>query len=530
MLASVCRVSLSLFARDANRPDTDNLHMNGRSVLRTVFASLLIAVTPAVESYGEDQPQWGQRYTRNLISHEKNLPATFDPKTGKNVKWTAPLGTQSYATPIVASGRILIGTNNDPPRDQQNGGDRGVLLCLDEKDGKVLWHLSVPKQDEFNDWPRVGIVSPPTVEGNRVYVLSNRGEVLCLDLNGQADGNDGPFRDEGRHMVPAGKPALKVRKENADIIWKYDMISELGVQTHDETFGSVLLHGDFLYIPTSNGVDSTHKLIPSPDAPSLIVLEKKTGRLVAKDGLNIGPQIVHCNWSSPSVGTIGGKDLIFFGGSNAICYALEALTSVPPASKVETLKEVWRFDCDPTGPRGDLPKWQDNRRDGPSTIIGMPVFHEGRLYVAAGGDLWHGKPKCWMKCIDATKTGDITKSGEVWSTPLSRHCMSTPSIHDGLLYISDCGRQVSCLDLKTGKPHWVHRATGPFWSSTLLADNKVYAGSRRGDFWILAAGKTLQVLDTFRLDSPINATPTAANGVLYVATTNKLYALEVEDR
>jgi outer membrane protein assembly factor BamB len=430
----------------------------------------------------------------------------------------------------VAGGRVLIGTNNEPPRDSRNPGDRGVLLCLDEKDGKVLWHLAVPKQDDFNDWPRVGIVSPPTVDGDRVYVLSNRGEVLCLDLNGQIDGNDGPFRDEGRHMVPRGEPALEVRKDHADIIWIYDMVSELGVTTHDQTHGSVLLHGDFLYVPTSNGVDGSHKLIPAPDAPSLIVLEKKSGRLVATDGANIGPQIVHCMWSSPSLGKVGGRELVFFGGSNAICYAFEALTSLPPDSRVRTLKEVWRFDCDPAGPRGDLPKYQDNLRVGPSTIIGMPVFHRGRVYVAAGGDVWHGKLNCWMKCIDATKTGDITASGEVWSSPLKRHSMSTPSIHEGLVYIADCGRQVSCLDAQTGQVYWVHRASGDFWGSTLVADDKIYVGSRRGDFWILATGKEYRVLDKVQIRGSVNATPTAANGVLYVATMHHLYAIRRETK
>ena len=65
-----------------------------------------------------------------MTSDETGLPDTFDPGTGRNVKWVAPLGSQSYATPIVAGGRVLIGTNNEPPRDPRHRGDRGVLLCL----------------------------------------------------------------------------------------------------------------------------------------------------------------------------------------------------------------------------------------------------------------------------------------------------------------------------------------------------------------------------------------------------------------
>jgi outer membrane protein assembly factor BamB len=156
----------------------------------------------------------------------------------------------------------------------------------------------------------------------------------------------------------------------------------------------------------------------------------------------------------------------------------------------------------------------------------MPVFHKGRVYVTAGGDLWHGKLKAWLKCIDASKQGDITKTGEVWSYPLERHCMSTPSVEDGLVYIADCGRKVHCVDAETGRAHWTHKANGEVWGSTLAADGKVYVGSQRGDFWVLAAGKELRVLGSIDMDSAVSASPAAANGVLYVGTMTRLYAVK----
>jgi outer membrane protein assembly factor BamB len=487
-----------------------------------------------------DQPQWGARYSRNLVSKERGLPESFDPDTGRNVRWTFELGSSSYATPIVAAGRVLVGTNNDPPRDPNNVGDRGVLLCLNESDGKLLWHLAVPKRDQFNDWPNVGICSPPTVENGRVYLTSNRGEVLCLDLAGQTDGNDGPFTDEASYMVPAGATPLAIGPQHADILWKFDMFEELGVETHDEMHSSPLIHGDVLYVGTSNGVDGTHRHVPAPDAPSLIALDKHTGRLLARDGEPIGEHITHSTWSSPSLGMVNGRELIFFGAGNAIVYAFEPLPALPAGEGrsalplplgegrgegVATLKKVWHYDCDPGSPRGELDKFQGNRRTGPSTITGMPIFDQGRVYVTAGGDLWHGKLECYLHAINADGSGDITQTGRLWAAPLSRHCMSTPSVHDGLAYIADCGRQVSCIDTESGKPVWVHRAGGDIWSSTLVADGKVYVGSLRGDFWTLAAGRELKVLSRIDLGEPIHATPTAANGTLYVGTMRRLYAV-----
>jgi outer membrane protein assembly factor BamB len=72
--------------------------------------------------------------------------------------------------------------------------------------------------------------------------------------------------------------------------------------------------------------------------------------------------------------------------------------------------------------------------------------------------------------------------------------------------------------------YWRHQLAGEIWSSPLVADGRVYIGSRRGDLAVLATGRELRVLATLQLDSAIVATPVAANGVLYVATMRTLYA------
>jgi len=496
--------------------------------LRGALAALLCLLPPAARTDARDQPQWGQRYSRNMVSPETHLPESFDPATGRNIKWVAALGSESYATPIVAGGKVLMGTNNGQPRDPRHKGDRGVLMCLDERDGSLCWQLVVPKigGDPHLDWPGSGICSSPTVEGDRVYVVSNRAEVLCLDLNGQANGNDGPCREEGRLMAPKNAKPMKVTGTDADILWRFDIRSGAGVHQHDVAHSSILLHGRFLYVNTANGIDSRHRRIPRPEAPSLIVLDKTTGRLVARDVEPIGPRIVHSTWSSPALGEVGGRTLVFLGAGDGVCYAFEALRAIPPASEPAKLKKVWSFDCDPNAPKEDVQRYVGNRRESPSNIKGMPVFHKGRVYVAAGGDIWWGKHQAWLKCIDASKTGDVTRTGLVWSYPLRRHACTTPAIHDGLVYIADCGRLVHCLDANTGKPCWTHRTGGAVWGSTLVADGKVYVGTQRGDFWVLAAGRKKKVLSSVRLDSPISGTPVAANGTLYVATLKRLYAVQ----
>src|SRR4026207_765141 len=75
-------------------------------------------------------PMWGGTPDRNMVSSMKGLPTEWDVKTGKNVKWVAKLGSQSYGNPVVADGMVFVGTNNELLRDPGQAGDRGVLMAF----------------------------------------------------------------------------------------------------------------------------------------------------------------------------------------------------------------------------------------------------------------------------------------------------------------------------------------------------------------------------------------------------------------
>jgi len=503
--------------------------MKRRFCLPLNTAAMILALCSAPLDAG-DQPQWGQRHTRNMVSTETGLPDRFDPVSGENVKWSVPLGSQCWATPVVANGKVLLGTNNDERRDQRHQGDRGVMMCFGEADGSFAWQLVVPKlsEDVFFDWPRAGICSPGTVEGNRVYTVTNRDEVVCLDLNGMADGNDGPYREEGRHSTPSGEPLVEAGPLDADILWLLDLREAAGVRPHDSSHSSILLDGAHLYVNTSNGLTSKHDGVDKPEAPSLVVVDKATGRLVARDNAGIGDRIFHCTWSSPALGMIEGRRQVYFCGGDGVIYGFDALDpqTPMPGSEVALLDPVWRFDCDPTAPKENVHQYIRNRKESPSNIKSMPVFHEGRLYVTHGGDIWWGKHESWLKCIDASGSGDVTDTNLVWSYPLGKHCCSTPAVRDGLVYVADCDGQVHCIDAATGEACWVHDAGKEIWASTLVADGKVYIGTRRGDFWILATGREKRVLSSVQLDSPVHSSAIVANGTVYVGSMTRLYALQ----
>jgi len=526
----------------------------------SVSLSIFLAVASAQAA---DWPAWGgPDLGRNMVSPEKGLPDAFKPGeksskgdgmlpgTTENVRWVVKLGTLICGNPTVADGRVFVGTDDASlPNDGRIRRTKGGMVwCLDEKTGRTLWQLPVPQRpkdrlpkDAHYGQQNLGTCSAPTVVGDRACVVTSACEIICLDVKGLADGNDGPFKDEASYIAGAKSPPVQLDKTDGDILWKYDLVDQLGVCPHDVAACSVLVDGDILYCTSANGVNHEHTFCLRTEAPSFIALDAKTGKLLATDTEGLGRRMWHCLWSPPSIGVVNGKKLVFFGGGDGICYAFEALTSVP-AEPIH-FKKVWSYDCDPPNYRDPLgdgkpfnyyigdkrKKYTTNKDDGtflgPSEIIASPVFHEGRVYCTIGQDPMHGRGRGILNCIDATKTGDITHSGCVWTYDALERSISSVSISDGLLYVADLAGKVHCLDEKTGKPYWVHETNAETWSTPFVADGKVYIGTKK-KLVTLAAGKEKKVLSEIPLGSTAYATPIAANGTLFVCSQSYLWAVQ----
>jgi outer membrane protein assembly factor BamB len=253
--------------------------------------------------------------------------------------------------------------------------------------------------------------------------------------------------------------------------------------------------------------------------------------MVARDQEGIGPRIFHSTWSSPAIGQLADRRLLIFAGGDGVVYAfqpVEAATTADSSVTVSPLQRVWRFDCDPGAPKEDVHRYVRNRRESPSNIKSMPVWHDGCVFVTVGGDIWWGKEEAWLQCIDADGSGDLTSSGLKWSYPLREHCCATPAVHAGLVFVADCGGVLHCVNRADGSAAWTHDLKGETWSSALIADGKVYVGTRRGDWWVFAAQAEKQLLAHLKLPDPVHGTPVAANGTLYVPTQGWLYAVTAE--
>lgn len=546
----------------------------------------------AAASKAEPRPNlnwsmWGGSTSRNNTPVGKNVATeweigdfnyqtgAWDPANAKGIKWVAQLGSQSYGNPVVHEGRVFVGTNNSAGLIERYPADvdLGCMVAFDVKDGRFLWQHSSEKlpTGRVHDWPLQGVCSAALCEGDRLWFVTNRGEVRCLDTAGFHDNdNDGPYVDEDKQVAP-GKPYNKLRE--ADVVWVFDMMKELHISQHNMCSCSLLSAGDVLFVCTSNGVDLDHRYVPAPEAPSFFAMDKKTGKVLWSDN-SPGDKIHHGQWSSPGYGVIGGQAQILFGGGDGWLYSFD------PAGEDGNSKLLWRFDSNPKTAKLDL-MGKGTRND----IIGTPVVYDDKVYFATGQDPEHGEGVGILWCVDPTKRGDVSpelaynaadpqkpipykryqavveaegdfvrpnpNSAVVWKyegadldgdgeqafeESMHRSC-GTVAIRDDVLYIADFSGVFHCLDAQTGKPHWTYDMLSAAWGSPLIVEDKVYVGDEDGEISIFrhAAersdamreedGEMVPYYGTRTMDSSVYSTPIVADNVLYVSSLTHLFAI-----
>lgn len=619
-------------------------------------------VLPIAPLKAGDWNQWGGNPHRNNVPVcdpvlTKWVPGEFDRKTGawkseaaEGIRWVANVGSQTYGNPVVASGKMLVGTNNSfgylkrYPADI----DLGCLICFSEADGKFLWQHSSEKlpTGRVHDWPLMGICCSSLIEGDRGWFVTSRGEVRCVDMEGFHDGeDDGPVQNElGRLFdvmkaedaaqdkvapilagleegkliddlrsrfakagvelpaevtvtaddkakapskrwtfeaeVAGAKRNLSITlvgtrlsgwkvitpedKDEADVIWAFDMMKELGTSQHNMCSCSVTSYGNFLFVNTSNGVDEQHITIPSPDAPSFIAMDKTTGKVLWTDNMPRA-NVLHGQWSSPAVAVIDGVPQVIFGGGDGWVYSYQADAGTDGKPNL-----LWKFDVNAKvsilelGGRG-------TRND----IIATPVIYDNKVYFATGQDPEHGEGSGTLWCIDPTKRGDISEelavnradpekpipvkriqavveadgdlaianpnSGVVWKYTEQdndgdgkiddflekfHRSIGTVAIKNDLLFVADFSGLFHCVDAKTGKVYWTYDMLAASWSSTLIAGDHVYIGDEDGDIAIFELKKEKHdPVAEINMLSSVYSTPIVANGVLYIGNKDHIFAI-----
>jgi len=124
----------------------------------TCIALLAALAAPAA---AQEVAMFGNTPDRNMVSDETGVVSEWDVDTGRNVLWSQPVGSQAYGGPVVANGRVYVGTNNEGRRDAAIEGDKGVVMAFDAASGDFIWQMVHPKlsSGRVNDWPLQGVCS-----------------------------------------------------------------------------------------------------------------------------------------------------------------------------------------------------------------------------------------------------------------------------------------------------------------------------------------------------------------------------------
>lgn len=491
------------------------MRINGLLTLGLMLAALpgCVRIPPPMAIAGPagaaspGSPMFGGTPARNMVNTiDKNIPTTWSAEEGKkkNVKWTVEMGSRSFGGPAIADGVIYMGTNNAHPRDKKiEAKDKAILMAFQASDGKYLWQIvhDIPDDENFGEGRGEGLCSTPVVEGKRLYYVTPGAELVCANTSGKVE-------------------------------WTYDMMKQLKVMPFHLANCSPLIVGDNVMLVTSHGRDKAGDL---SKAPSFIAVNKNTGKLVWQSSLP-GEGIIEGQWSNPTVATVNGKPQVIFPGGDCVLYSLEPATG----------KLIWKCDCFPT------------RKGTPAKehiyFVSTPAVVGDRLYVGLGvGPELGTNPKVgYFLCLDVTKQGDVSFKSYDAKVPVNKGSalvwafggyvdpppalgkgrktyfgvtISTAAVHDGLVYIAEEAGYLQCLDAKTGARYWEHDFKTGLWSSAYYVDGKVYIGTDDAEVIVFAAGKEKKVLATNNMEEAVKATPVAVNGVLYINTLSKLYAI-----
>jgi outer membrane protein assembly factor BamB len=439
----------------------------------TVSAEEEKPAAPASDKAGGDWSMFGGMPSRNMVNlTEKNVLTDWSLKNDKkkipekNIKWVAEHGKRGYLPPAVAAGKVFLATNNERPRDPKVTDPKGVLMCFEEATGKFLWQIlcDMPPKEVVTLAEEDGMLTTPTIDGDRLYFVGPAAEVVCANLDGK-------------------------------VLWRYDAMKELKVQPCYVSYCSPLVVGKHVFVLTGNGRigGDVAKPVPEPKAPSFLALEKDTGKLAWSDN-SPGANLMEGQWGSPAYAEIKGKPQVIFPGGDGILYAFEP----------DTGKLIWKFDGNP--------KKAVFRTDSKGTrnYLFFPAVHDGKVYTSMGQNTENGPGVSHFWCIDASKTGDLSpewtdeknKEGEptwkpkpgtggyVWHYGgasdggdrdyLIGQSISTPAIHDGLVYIAEREGFLHCLDAATGKQHWEVDLKADCWASPMCVDGKVYIPDGQG--------------------------------------------------
>lgn len=391
---------------------------------------------------------------------EQNLPASLDPQ--KDLRWSTALPGPGSGTPVVFGDHVFVGALDKTTH-------KLLALCLNAADGKIAWQKEVAIDATKNN--RNNLASPsPIVDDKHVYFYFGTGDLVCFDHAGN---------QQWSYNVPKAHGTLHM-------LWL-------------ESSTPLLLNGK-LYIPVMHRDTSSRGGGDASMAGSyLLCLDASSGselwRVVRPtDALEESREA----YTTPIAIPVAGKtQIVLMGGDHVTGH------------DADTGKELWRT---PTYNPTKITSWR---------TVASATFGDGLIFGSApkDGNLFAAIPN----------DGSSPEAKLAWTSKEVRTDVCAPLFYKDQLFVlnGDGKKTLYCLDPKTGDKKWAVELGGRpvFRASPTGADDKIYCMNEGGDVFVVSAadGKVLSKT-SLNSEGPARSSIVAANGAMYVRTSDHLYA------
>ena len=433
------------------------------------------------------------------VANEKNLPVEFGPE--KNLVWKTPL-PPGHSSPVLMGNRIYL-TGFE--------GEKLFTFALDRATGKIQWRREAPRER------KQALHKSNSPASSSVATDGRNSYAFFTDFGIISYGPDGEER--WRHPLryfnnPFGQGASPVLSGNM-LLMACDQESGSYFIALDKDTGKTkwrVERADY-----TRGFSTP--ILWKPEQGPLQVLLAGSYRLTAYE-----------------VET--GKEVWFVRG---LTWQLKP-TPVMDADHVYVLG--WAGEADP-GQQEVIPNYEevlktlDTNKDGKltKTELGDPklVTQWESLDLDNDGFMdsrdWamYQAKRAVINGVNAFRlggSGDMTEKNTLWRYSKSLPNVPSPLLYEGVLYLIKDGGILTTLDPKTGnmlKQARLPAAPGPYFSSPVGADGKVYTLSEEGKLTVLKAGGEWEILSTNTIDEGCYGTPAIADGKIYVRSGRALY-------
>ncbi len=213
------------------------------------------------------------------------------------------------------------------------------------------------------------------------------------------------------------------------------------------------------------------------DGSRVFALEAATGQIAWET-----PRSNGVSWASPILAKVDGTfQLILLANPSLSAY------------DIQSGRQLWSVNC----MSGEV---------GPS-----PAFGGGLVYAA--------NEYAKMVGVDA-KTGQ-----QQWEDNYYLPEVASLLYFDGLLYVATTFAVLACFEASSGEFLWEYDTDDGFYSSPVIADNKLYIIDTSGKAYVFNPGREPDLIATSELGERVFATPVFAEGRLYIRGNRHLYCI-----